>query len=143
MIREPNSPKEFEQYFRLRWEVLRKPWGQPEGSERDNMENETIHAAAFAEDGEIIGAGRLQFNSDFEAQIRYMAVSKRVQGEGIGSAVLCYLEEQAEKKGAKTIVLDAREPAVPFYMKHGYEIVGVSYILFGEIPHKKMRKKFI
>ena len=139
-IRQPSSAEEFEHYFRLRWKILRRPWGQPEGSERDEMEEQTFHAAAFTEDGQVVGAARLQFNSEAEAQVRYMAVAKQVQRQGIGMALLRHLEEYARKKGAKVVVLDARESAVPFYLKLGYEIVGDSYLLFGDILHKKMRK---
>lgn len=139
-IRQPSSAEEFERYFRLRWEILRKPWGQSEGSERDKMEGETFHAAAFTEDGQVVGAARLQFNSETEAQVRYMAVTEQAQGQGIGTALVHHLEEYARKSGAKVVVLDARESAVPFYLKLGYDIVGESYILFGNILHKKMQK---
>ena len=38
-IIEPQTPKEFEAYYLLRYEVLRKPWKQPFGSEKDDMES--------------------------------------------------------------------------------------------------------
>jgi ribosomal protein S18 acetylase RimI-like enzyme len=40
------------------------------------------------------------------------------------------------------IVLDAREAAVGFYRHNGYEVVGEGPVLFGEVRHSKMRKKF-
>ncbi|MBK6838579.1 MAG: hypothetical protein IPG90_10135 [Bacteroidetes bacterium] len=38
------------------------------------------------------------------------------------------------------MILDAREPAVHFYEKHGYKVIAESYMLFGVIPHLKMTK---
>ncbi len=75
-IRAPKTKKEQEEYYNLRWEILRKPWNQPKGSEKDEYENDAIHIAAFV-NGKIIGVGRIHFNSKEEAQIRYMAVCKR------------------------------------------------------------------
>jgi ribosomal protein S18 acetylase RimI-like enzyme len=39
------------------------------------------------------------------------------------------------------IVLDAREAAVGFYRRNGYEAVGEGHVLFGEVRHSKMRKR--
>jgi predicted GNAT family N-acyltransferase len=52
-----------------------------------------------------------------------------------------YLEELAQQKGIKEIILDARENAVKFYLSIGYEIFEDSYLLFGIIQHWKMRKE--
>ncbi|MBI5229009.1 GNAT family N-acetyltransferase [Candidatus Micrarchaeota archaeon] len=139
-IREPRTEKEFEEYYDLRWRILRAPWGQPRGSERDGLENESIHLAAFA-GKKIIGCGRIHFNSGEEAQIRYMAVDKRFQKKGVGRRILKELEKKAMKNGAKQIVLNARESAVGFYESRGYKIIGEAHKLFGVIPHFKMLKK--
>ena len=40
MIRAQSSQDEWDAYFRLRWECLREPWGQPLGSERDELEEQ-------------------------------------------------------------------------------------------------------
>ena len=50
------------------------------------------------------------------------------------------LEREAADKGVKTVVLDAREPAVGFYEKLGYRVEAKSYVLFGEIQHYRMIK---
>ena len=83
---------------------------------------------------------RAHFNSDEEAQIRYMAVEEEWQGKGVGTMILEYLEEKIKEKGAKYIVLNARDIAIKFYEKHGYEIVKEAHVLFDTIPHYKMRK---
>ena len=42
-IIEPKSSEEFRKYYNLRYEILRKPWGQPKGSERDDGEDMSSH----------------------------------------------------------------------------------------------------
>ena len=131
--------KQFEKYYELRWEILRKPWNQPRGSERDDMEDKAIHIMA-CDGNKIVGVARLHFNSIKEAQIRYMAVEEGYRRRGIGSMMLRRLEEMAKEKGAEYIILNARENAVNFYKKNGYSIIEKSYVLFNEIQHYKMMK---
>jgi len=139
-VREPRTKKEYEKYYDLRWRILRKPWNQPKGSEKDELEGQSIHLMAFEKE-KPLGVGRVHFNSSKEAQIRYMAVEEGLQGKGVGTVVLMELEKSAERKGADYILLNARESAVGFYKKHGYRTVGKARTLFGVIPHYKMRKK--
>jgi len=139
-IREPVTKEEFERYYNLRWRILRQPWNQPVSSEKDDKEDQSIHIVACIDD-EIVGCGRGHFNSQTEAQIRYMAVEKGFQGEGIGTQILKALEKKLTKKGAKSIILNARKNAVLFYQKLGYEIVEKSQTMFGEIEHFKMKKE--
>lgn len=138
-VREPKTEGEFEKYYELRWRVLREPWGQPRGSERDELEGEAVHVMACA-GGEVVGVGRLHFNSKEEAQIRYMAVKEGYRGRGIGSSILRELERRAKGLGARYIVLNAREGAAKFYEARGYKVVGRARPLFG-IPHLRMRKE--
>lgn len=139
-VRSPKTPDEFAQYFRIRWQTLRAPWGEPEGSEKDEREDETLHRAAFRGD-EIVGVARIQKNSIDEAQIRYMGVVEECRGYGIGRLLVESLEEAAREKGFKQIILDARENAVGFYIVLGYEVVGESYLLFESIQHYRMKKQ--
>jgi ribosomal protein S18 acetylase RimI-like enzyme len=138
--REPKTKKEYERYYDLRWRILREPWNQPRGSEKDELEGQSIHLMA-CEKGKPVGVGRVHFNSSKEAQIRYMAVEEGLQGKGVGTIILRELEKSAKRKAADHIILNARESAVGFYKKHGYRIVGKAHTLFRVIPHYKMRKK--
>lgn len=130
---------DFDKYLELRWRILRKPWNQPRGSEVDELDDEAIHIAAYDED-KMVGVARLHFNSKEEVQTRYMAVEEGYRNRGIGSKMLEKLEEIAKEKGARYVMLNARENAVGFYLKNGYELVEKSYLLFGTIQHYKMRK---
>ena len=139
---EPQTPEEFKQYYSLRYEILRKPWGQPKGSERDNNDEISNHRLIIDEiTGDTIAVGRLQFNTKEEAQIRYMAVADNYQGQGLGSKIVTALEDIALDKGASQIILQARSNAVQFYLSNGYEIVEKTHILFGEIQHWLMKKE--
>ena len=139
---EPKSPEEFRKYYNLRYEVLRKPWGQPIGSERDEGEETSIHRMIIDEKkGEVLAVGRLQFNSKDEAQIRYMAVADDLQGKGLGSQIISALEDVAQGKDIQRIILSARENALQFYKNNGYEIVKKTHLLFGEIQHWLMEKE--
>ena len=142
IITQPTSSKDFELYYDLRWRILRKPWDQPKGSEKDELEEKSIHVMVCNEVRIPIGVGRAHFNSDEEAQIRYMAVEEEWQGKGIGKMILSYLEEKIKEKGTKNIVLNARDIAIKFYERNGYKIVKKAHTLFDVIPHYRMMKKF-
>jgi GNAT superfamily N-acetyltransferase len=139
-IKEPKTKEEFEQYYDLRWRILRQPWNQPRGSEKDEKEDESIHIMMVYND-KVIGCGRGHFNSPTEAQIRYMVVEESYQGKGVGTKILEALERKLIEKGARTIILNARENAGKFYKKHNYKIIEKGHTLFDEIKHYKMRKE--
>ena len=120
-IKQPETPEEFKSYFNLRYRILRAPWGEPEGSEVDDIEDQCFHIMAM-DNKKTIAVGRLQYNSADHAQIRYMAVEKEYEGNGIGRMIVNTLEQQARNKNIDTIMLDAREPAVGCYQKFGYRI---------------------
>ncbi len=141
-IIEPTTSEEFKKYYNLRYEILRKPWGQPPGSERDEGEETSIHRMIVDENsGDVLAVGRLQFNSIHEAQIRYMAVADDLQGKGLGSQILSALEDVARGKSIQRIILSARENALQFYKNNGYEIIEKTHLLFGKIQHWLMRKE--
>ena len=138
---EPSSHDEFERYYHLRWKILRAPWNQPPGSERDAQDEGSTHVMAVNAARELLGIGRLHFNSISEAQIRYMAVAVDWQRCGVGSLILDQLEQRARRLGAQQVVLDARETAIGFYRKRGYRATGPGHMLFNQIAHVHMCKQ--
>jgi len=141
-IIEPKTYDELKKYYDLRYEVLRKPWSQPKGSERDDKEETSFHRMIIDEqNGNAVAVGRLQLNSIEEAQIRYMAVSDAYQGRGYGSKIVTILDNIAREKGSQKIILQSRENAVKFYEKNGYKIIEKSHLLFDEIQHWLMEKE--
>lgn len=139
-VRPPQTDEEFARYYDLRWQILRAPWSQPRGSERDEREPTADHAALFDERGTLLAVGRLHLNSPAEAQIRYMAVADAARGQGLGRQIVEYLEETARERGANVVVLNARKEVATFYQRLGYEVVGPGPTMFGAIAHVKMQK---
>lgn len=140
IVRKPQSPEDFEAYYLLRYEVLRKPWAQPPGSEKDDNEEESVHAMACNQNGDVLGVCRLQMNSKEEAQLRFMGVKANTQGTGVGRKLIHFMEEEARQMGASYIILQARENAVPFYEKCGYKVIEKTFLMWGEIQHYLMKK---
>ncbi|MFO7897062.1 MAG: GNAT family N-acetyltransferase [Candidatus Cloacimonadales bacterium] len=140
IIREPNSAAELEQYYYLRWQLLRQPWQQPRGSEQDEHENIAKKVMALDE-AEIIGVGRIHQIAEQTWQIRYMAVKEAYRGQKVGRKILHKLETLAHEQAASEIVLEARAGAVEFYQKNGYRKLKPGKNLYAEIPHFWMQKK--
>jgi N-acetylglutamate synthase-like GNAT family acetyltransferase len=141
IVRPPQTPEEFERYRDLRWRILRAPWNQPKITEQDDLENDDFPIMVCEVDGIPIGVGRAHFISEDEAQIRSISVEPHWEGKGIGSIVLKELEKIVTAKGAKRIIIHARNNAVEFYKKNGYKSIEPSYTLFGKIEHTLMEKR--
>jgi ribosomal protein S18 acetylase RimI-like enzyme len=138
----PQSAAEWDVYFDLRWRVLRAPWHQSRGSEKDDREAESEHLMIVGEDLRPLAVGRLHFNSPAEAQVRFMAVDPQAQGRGLGSTILREFERRARAAGATSIVLNARDDAQHFYQKHGFVVTGPAPTIFEAVKHVRMRKDF-
>ena len=141
-IKSPETESEWESYFNFRWEKLRKPLGMPKDTLKDDKEQDSCHLIAVDSDEEVVGTGRLHFNSKQEGQIRYMAVNESIQRKGLGSSIVLELEMMAKKKGAKKMVLNARENALNFYLSLGYKEIEPHESDTG-IPHTTMSKELI
>lgn len=140
-IRTPQSNSEWQAYYDLRYRVLREPWQQPLGSERNELDAISVHLACFDNDV-LVGVLRIDTeNTDF-AQVRFMAVDTNAQGKGIGKRLMRSAEEKVHLLGYKKIMLQARENALPFYQNLGYKRLEKTHLLFGEIQHWRMERTF-
>jgi N-acetylglutamate synthase-like GNAT family acetyltransferase len=140
MIRSPRTPEEWDHYFDLRYRVLREPWKQVRGSERNDGDAQAEHFAYFQKN-QLVGVSRLDVMSPKQCQIRFMAVDHMNQGTGIGKALMLHMEQRAWEHGVQEIILHAREVAIPFYTNLGYMIIKKSHLLYGEIQHYLMSKQ--
>jgi len=138
----PVTSEEFLEYYNLRWKVLREPWNMPTGTEKDEIEESSIHRMLVDKTIGVVAVGRLHYNSSTQGQVRFMAVHPECQGRGYGSVILNELEKIALKEGREEIILQARENAIRFYQKNGYLIREKSYLLFDSIQHYLMYKIF-
>ena len=137
----PQSAADWEDYFELRWRVLRAAWNQPRGSEKDDRESDSEHLMIRGPDSKPLAVGRLHFNTPVEAQVRFMAVDPEAQGRGLGSVILREFEHRARSAGATSIVLNARDGAQGFYERYGFVVVGPAETMFAAIKHVRMRKE--
>jgi ribosomal protein S18 acetylase RimI-like enzyme len=138
-IRAPETKEDFKEYYQIRWETLRGPWGRPKGSERVEGDKTATHMMAV--DGDrIVGVARGHMNTDTEGQIRLMGVIEDYRSKGVGRIIMDEMEASLKNQGAEYIVIHARDYALDFYKKCGYEVTQKSYFLWNEIQHWKMKK---
>ena len=123
-ITSPGSEAEFQRYYTFRWQQLRQPLDMPPGSERDNQEDGAFHCMAIDDNDQVIGIGRIHFDSKQTTRIRYMAIAESYQRQGIGTEILNNLLDYARNNDAQSCWLKAREDACQFYLNNGFSIVG-------------------
>jgi predicted N-acetyltransferase YhbS len=146
---EPRTEEEFGEYYRLRWERLRKPHGLPLGSEREGpAEDASTHLIARV-DGRIVGAAcwavgmrKDESSGKREIYVRYrqLAVDPEFDGRGIGIVMSRHVERAARALGATEIVGNVRVDRVPYYERLGYVVKGKGETLFGTVEHASMAK---
>ena len=117
----------------LRDRVLRQPLGLKFTDEELSRDKGDLHLGAFAK-GRLIacliltlsplaglpGAVRL-------TRMRQVAVDPLHQGLGVGKALVDFAERLARQRGFAGITLNAREHAVLFYRRLGYETQGPPF----------------
>ena len=136
----PKNKSDFDSYYYLRWKILRKPYDQKVGSEKDSKESESYHVMASTINGKLIGVGRIHKDNNKKAQIRYMAVEEDYRKKHVGMLILDKLENYAIDESIESIYLNSRESALKFYIKNGYKIIKKSHVLFGNLQHWLMIK---
>jgi predicted GNAT family N-acyltransferase len=138
-VRLAQSAKELEQCLRLRWTVFVEEQGVRPSLELDGLDSQAVHALALL-DGIPCGAGRCVFVAPGVAKIERMAVIDDVRGQGVGTALLRFLEDDARRRGATRLTLSAQVPAVAFYEKAGYSACGAPFDDGTSILHVSMEK---
>lgn len=137
----PDTKEEFEKYYQLRYEVLRKPWNQPLGSEKDITDSDSFHLMAIDKNHNCIGTCRMSASPEIgTAQLRFMAIDPSWQGKGVGKKLIELSEKWALCYGFEKIMLQARDTAVPFYKSSGFKIKEKTFLMWNEIQHFEMLK---
>eukprot|EP01135_Chromosphaera_perkinsii_P009265 Nk52_evm17s1705 gene=Nk52_evmTU17s1705 len=130
----------------LRYEILRKPLGGKYASAGKDcewfpFEMEAYHVVCVENDKEVIGC--VLFHPDEKREggrLFQMAVHDRLQGKGVGSRLVRFLEEKLRGEGFKSISIHSRHYSVKFYEKLGYLVVGEPFEEVG-IQHSNMYKE--
>jgi predicted GNAT family N-acyltransferase len=139
-IRSPKTEAEWEQYYDLRYRILREPLGKERGSERNEGDQTGMHFALY-DNKQLKGIARLDNAGEKSAQVRFVAVETALQGKGYGRKIMEATEIAAKHSGSEKMILHARDYAVEFYLRLGYKVIEPSYKLFDVLQHYLMEKE--
>ncbi|XOV68919.1 MAG: GNAT family N-acetyltransferase [Fluviicola sp.] len=140
-IRSPKTKQEWEDYYDLRYRILREPLGKPRGSERNEGDTTGIHLALY--DGNVLRAiARLDQTEPKISQTRFVAVDDSTRGKGFGRIIMNAAEQKSKEMGNEKMILHARDYALDFYLKIGYTKIEKSYKLFDVLQHYLMEKVY-
>lgn len=140
-IRSPQTDKEWEDYYDLRYRILRAPLDQPRGSERNDGDATGIHLALY--DEKVLRAiARLDQAEPKVSQTRFVAVDGTTRGKGYGRLIMEAAEKKSRELGNEKMILHARDYALEFYLKIGYTNIEKSYKLYDVLQHYLMEKVY-
>ena len=123
----------------MRDRLLRAPLGLTWSKADLQGESEQLHFALVDESGTLIACVVVNLLDVDTAKVRQMAVDEPRRAIGAGRRLLGGVEEILREKGIRRIEMDARDTAVGFYRKLGYEIEGEEFTQV-TIPHFRMTK---
>ena len=102
----------------------------PESEEWGDADENSSHVLAFSEKRDVVGTGRLEPTG----KIARLAVLGEYRGQGVGSAMLIRLVEEARQRGFDQVYLHAQMHALNFYKKFGF-VSDEEIFSEGGIPH--------
>lgn len=141
IIQSPTTRDEFKAYYDLRYRVLREPWGQPRGTEKDDYEPISQHFMAVREDTrEVVGVVKLFEKEAGVGWFSHLAVAPAYQKKGIGKMLVAHVEEEARKRGFRVLGCFARLNTTDYFEKLGYRIAGLPTHYFGTTQVVWMQK---
>jgi GNAT superfamily N-acetyltransferase len=133
-----------ENTYSLRQKILRPH--QPLSACQYAGDDKGFHFAAI-QDGKILSVvsfapeDKAEFAEKNQYRIRGMATDDSVQGKGVGSGLLLAALAHARELGIRFVWCNAREKAIPFYERHGFQCVGDLFEIEGIGPHKVMFRR--
>lgn len=145
----PDTDELWAAYLACRFRCLYEPYGLPESCNTSELDSprdrkEILHRCVVDEAGRVIGVGRLDIQPEHErgraAQVRYFGVDAATRTRGVGRSLMRALEGEARARGCVYLWMDARDEAVGFYARLGYESLGPGPTKWGIITHTKMGK---
>lgn len=140
-IRTPTTEKEWEDYYDLRYRILRKPLGKPIGSEKNEGDKSGKHFALYSHN-QLKAIARLDQAGRDISQVRFVAVEENTQGQGFGKKIMRAVEFDSKKSGNQKMILQARENALEFYLKLDYKVIKKTHLLFDQVQHYLLEKEY-
>ena len=135
----PHQSIGYWQTLTLRDEVLRKPLNRLFDPAELQKESSDYHVVGFYK-GLVVACSILsKLDQGSALKMRQVAVCQSLQRRGLGRQMVEYCESLTVELGARRIVLNARESALPFYLALGYEVEGEEFMEVG-LPHRRMLK---
>jgi ribosomal protein S18 acetylase RimI-like enzyme len=135
-----HSSPEYWATIELRRNILRLPLGLDFSTEELDAEAGDIHLAAFNPD--LVGCLVLVPRLDGEIKMRQVAVRPDLQRTGLGTQLVVASEVLARSRGFRTMTLHARDTALAFYRRLGYDVEGCPFEEVS-IPHYRMSKRLV
>jgi len=123
----------------LRKRILRDPLNLEWTEEERSWEEKERHFGCAVEK-RIVACLVIRSLSDGVVKLRQMAVDLDCQGAGFGRRLICGVEEVLAGEQISIIELHARETALGFYEKLGFNREGETFLEVN-IPHWKMSKR--
>jgi predicted GNAT family N-acyltransferase len=108
----------------------------PEDMEWDGQDEQARHFLALDVDGQPVGTVRLLSSG----QISRLSVLQPFRSQGVGRALLGFVEMAARAAGMDEIFLHAQTHATSFYESAGFITTG-GIFLEANIPHRQMFKE--
>lgn len=102
---------------------------------------QTIHFGAFTGDKTAVACITATPDIKTVWQLRAMAVDPQFRGTGAGRGLMEYVENAMAENGVTKLWCHAREKAIPFYEKLGWQIDSQWYHVRSIGPHKRMGKR--
>ncbi|RQV98587.1 N-acetyltransferase [bacterium] len=141
VITSPKTREDYRLYYGLRYQVLREPWGQAKGTEKDDLEPISQHFMAVDDEtNQVVGVIKLFEKEDGIGQFSHLAVAREYRKHGIGQLLVEKVEEEARANGYQIIGAMSRLTSTAFFEKHGYRITGLPTNYFGTIQVVWMEK---
>ena len=132
----------YEQAWQLRQAVLRKPLGLSLDVSERIAEAGQRHFGLFTDDLELAACISVVPRPDGTAKLRQMSVRPKMQGAGAGRCLLANVEILLARQGYHHLYMHARDSAIGFYQKLGYQTEGDPFIEI-TIPHVRMSKSLV
>lgn len=138
----PATREEFKAYYDLRYRLLRQPWAQVRGTEKDDYEPISRHFMAVdSESNLIVGVIKVYEKETGVGCFSHMAVVGERQRQGIGKQLIDTVEDVSRELGYHTLGCYSRLNTTKYFEDLGYRIAGLPTHYFGTTQVVWMEKK--
>lgn len=141
-IKTPQTREEYKAYYDLRYRILRQPWAQARGTEKDDYEPISHHFMAVDTDsGEVVGVIKIYEKEPGVGCFSHMAVAGVRQRQGIGKLLMDAVEAYANETGYARLGCYSRLNTTLYFEKVGFRIAGLPTHYFGTTQVVWMEKE--